>query len=816
MRKFLGRVFLLLLVFVCSMTVTAFLLNSETTDDRSDMNDPAYPEVMVDFGGRAANRMCGYAQPMQADFLRDCITPLDTTKKLTFLINPYAAKVSSLSYEIRTSDGSKVIENRKIKNLGTSDSYLTADVTISSDLRLNQEYSMQIMLETSLGNTYHYTRVVSRSGLNTESYVAFVKNFYESCMDKSMADNLASYLEPEATGNTTNYANISIHSSLSEISWGSLNPKIVKRGIPVIKDINETTASISLDYQISAQNEGGQTEIYDVSEFYRMRYTETRIRLLDFERSAGQVFDPDLPVISDAGLLLGVRDRNVNYLTDEEHEIIAFVQQGDLWTYTPSSGKMVRVFTFRKDQKGDFRDIRKDHDYKIIRIDHDGNLDFVLYGYMNRGIHEGYTGVCVYHYSSDQNLVEEKVFIPSTESYTFLDADMGTLSYVSQDNNLYLLLAQKLYRIDIDAGEYEVMEEGIQTGDFAVSDTNAHAAWLITEGENNGKLEEIDFESRKTRFLLPAKGQQLRVLGYMNEDMIYGVLMEEDLLQDTAGRSVEGIHTLRIEDFDGNLKKEYHKEGLYITKLSMGDTLMEFELSAKEKSRYVVKQKDNIVNNRKAVTNQISAELTTLSRTGVMVRLSFGDKPDTDDPLIIIAKMRSMGEQTVLLDTQVPQETIYYVYAHGGLDQMFTDPALAVLRADEQLGVVLNRAQQYVWERGNKKTKQMLNQEDIPEAMQKGVWDVEALQQELGDRGTVLDLSGCTLDSVLYEVSAQRPVMAKTDQNSVVLIVGYDEYNTYLFNPVSGETYPYGLNDSTELFQKAGNLFLTYMERVMY
>ena len=235
---------------------------------------------------------------------------------------------------------------------------------------------------------------------------------------------------------------------------------------------------------------------------------------------------------------------------------------------------------------------------------------------------------------------------------------------------------------------------------------------------------------------------------------------------------------------------------------------MEFELCAKEKSGYVVKRKDNIVNNRKAVTNQISAELTTLSRTGVMVRLSFGDKPDTDDPLIVNAKMRSMGEQTVLLDTQVPQETVYYVYAHGGLDSMYTDPALAVLRADEQLGVVLNRAQQYVWERGNKRSKQMLNQEDIPGAMQTGTWNEELLQQELGENGTVLDLSGCTLDSVLYEVSAQRPVLAKTGKDSLVLIVGYDEYNTYLYNPNSGETYPYGLNDSTELFEKAGNLFL--------
>ena len=46
------------------------------------------------------------------------------------------------------------------------------------------------------------------------------------------------------------------------------------------------------------------------------------------------------------------------------------------------------------------------------------------------------------------------------------------------------------------------------------------------------------------------------------------------------------------------------------------------------------------------------------------------------------------------------------------------------------------------------------------------------------------------------------------------MIVGYDEYNTYLYDPATGQTNPYGLNDSTALFEKAGNVFLTYIENV--
>lgn len=812
MKYILRRIVVLALIFVLGVAGTAFLLNSETTDDRSDMNDPVLPELMVNIGGAYANRMYGYRQEMQTDFIRDCITPLDTTKEITFVVNPYNEKVNSLSYEIRTSDGSKVLENRRINSLNTNGSYLEAAAAIESDLRMNQEYSMQVTLDTDSGDAFYYTRVVSRSQTNTAQYVNFVQNFSETCLNKSAADNLASYLEPEENQGATNYADISIHSSLSEVSWGSLSPTIAKRGIPVINEINETTASISLDYQITARNSEGNTELYDVEEFYRMRYTESRIMLLDFERSVNQIFDPNLPVVTDDGLMLGIRERDVSYMANEDASVVAFVQQGDLWSYSPENGKIVKIFSFRKEENGDFRDSRNEHDIQIIRVEENGDVDFVLYGYMNRGNHEGYSGISVYHYSNDQNAVEERVFIPSTESYEFLKKDLGTLSYVSQDNQLFLLFAEKLYQVDIEGGTYQVLEEGIDKNHFAVSETNAHAAWLVAEGEDAGKIKMIDFNTLSTRFIEPEGKQQLRPLGFMNEDLVYGNILDGDIIVDENAHEVEGIHTLRIESFEGEVKKEYHEDGLYITDITVGESMAEFELSSKSGSGYTFRKKDNIMNNQNTSANLINIELVSVERTGVQVRLAFEDAPATDNPLVMAAKIRSVDEHVIALDTQVSDGEIYYVYANGGLYSTFTDPAEAVRQADEQYGVVLNKEQQYVWERGNKRTKLQLNIEDVPEVIRTGVWDVQRLQEGLGENGTVIDLSGCTLDSVLYEVSAQRAVIAKTGANTSVVIIGYDEYNTYLYDPATGEVKPYGMNDSTALFEKAGNIFISYME----
>ena len=815
MKNFFKRFLVLLVVFILGVAGTAFLMNNETTDDRSDMNDAVLPEVMVQFGDVLTNRMYGYRQPMEADFVRDSVTPLDTTKKLTLVVNPYDTKVRNLSYEIRTSDGSKVMENRTIKSLETgSDGYLRTEIEISSGLLMNQEYSLQITLSTNHGDAYYYTRVVSRSATYTEQYAKFADDFVQMSLDKTQADNLAAYLETSDSASSRNFAGLNINSPLADISWGNLNPQLSKAGIPVIKDINETTASISIEYEISAQNENGNTEYYLVTDFYRMRYDETRIRLLDFKRSASEIFDPSLSVISNSGLLLGVRSKDVDYLTNEDGSVTAFTQNGDLWSYVPDTGKFVEIFTFRRDTESDFRDARVEHDIKLLSVENNGDVDFMVYGYMNRGAHEGYSGVGIYHYNNDQGAIEEQVFIPCTESFEFLQEDLGTLSYVNQRGQLFIMIAGNLYQINIDENTYEVLADHIDSDDFGVSVTNAHAAWKSESGDYAGQIEFIDFDTMERRRIAPEASQKLDLLGFMNEDLIYGIVLDGDTLPNATGYMIDGITTFRIEGFDGTVKKEYHQDGLYVAGVTVGTTLMEFTLVQKSGDIYKGVKKDNIMNNSTAATDKTSVEQTSSSRQGVIVRLTFEDSPSSEEPLILYAKVRNAGEKVV--DIQVDKssvEEVYYVYAGGGLDSVWTDPAKAVQRADKQTGVVLNRAQQYVWERGNMKTQITLNTTDIPEIIRTASLDVQNLQNGLGDSAKVTDLTGCSLENVLYEVSAQRAVIARTGSDSSVVIVGYDQYNTYLLDPSTGEVKPYGMNDSTALFKNAGNMFITYLEQ---
>ena len=91
--------------------------------------------------------------------------------------------------------------------------------------------------------------------------------------------------------------------------------------------------------------------------------------------------------------------------------------------------------------------------------------------------------------------------------------------------------------------------------------------------------------------------------------------------------------------------------------------------------------------------------------------------------------------------------------------------------------------------------------------------DGSYLEEQLGDGGTVMNLSGCTLEEVLYQVSAQRPVIVSLGDAGNRVIVGYDAYNTLLYNPADQTTSYMGINDSTAAFEKAGNVFISYIEK---
>ena len=65
------------------------------------------------------------------------------------------------------------------------------------------------------------------------------------------------------------------------------------------KEINDSYDVITLRYVVTTKGTGGETEYYNVEEYYRLRMTESRMYVLNFERTLNQIFRGENRFITD-------------------------------------------------------------------------------------------------------------------------------------------------------------------------------------------------------------------------------------------------------------------------------------------------------------------------------------------------------------------------------------------------------------------------------------------------------------------------------------------------------------------------------------
>lgn len=817
MKKKLIRAGILLVIFICGVAGFSSLMNYQSTDNKTDMETASSPSMAMMIEDTEVNRMYAYADDMDVRFVRDGLTPVGTDRSLKVSIIPNGREIDSLVYEVCTSDGEQVIENNKIRSFTEEeDGRLTAEFTLSQPILMNQEYALNFTLSTEDGTWNYYTRLLQRAGLSTAQYVEFVNSFYTKTFAQDDTGDLTTYLEPDTSVVSNSFRSLDIHSDVDMITWGDLAPQISRPGIPTIEDISENSGSISLTYYISAENESGEVEKYQVDEFYRMSYNQTRVYLLDFQRHVKQVLTTEQNLVSNGKINLGITDTDVQYMSDSTGTILAFVQKGDLWSYNIETNKMTRVFSFRDTGSNDERNDINQHDIKIVRVSENGDIDFILYGYMNRGQHEGQVGTSVYHYSAEQNAMEEEFFLRSLQSSEFLQKDVEKLSYVSEDGNLYLLLEGNLYRFQMEEKTYEVLQEQIEDDCFFVSENSRYAAWMDgMDPYNTTSITFIDFNTGEQKTIQADQGTRIRLFGFINNDLIYGVANESDIVTNASGGTDFAMTEVRIQNFDGELVKSYHQDGYYVLDVTIQENLLELSRATKVGDSFAGTSGDQIMNNVRSKQDEVFSVITsTTVRQGNVTSIQFAADSSGQPPLVVDTKIIENPDRTLNMELSSESEDKYYVYGGGELSGIYDSASQAVAKAEEESGIVLNTAQQYIWEAGNTGDRASISAQDLPEAVAQASLDATALNEALKGQGKVIDMTGCTLEQILYEVSAQRPVIAKGENGQAVVIIGYDDYNTILYNPSTQETYYFGMQDSTDTFQANGNVFLCYLEDI--
>ena len=804
----------------------------------AQMGTATYPLVHVIMGERQLNTLRGYAEPMETSYLRETLTPLTDGRHLSLRIDKYDNVIESLAFEVRSVDGSRLIESTEITEYDEKRFTITCDINIKDLIEMEEEYTFVLLVNTDKGRTIRfYTRVISSDLNNYEDKINYCFQFHEKTFNKDEARELTQYLEPNAEGDNTTFNRVTINSSFNQVTWGNLSVTRISDPVLYIRELAVQTGSFRIKYDVILDDI--DDVIYHVEEFYRIRYTPDRIFLLDFERTMEQVFLGDPERFTDTYIPLGITSPQVPIIESDGGNVFAFEHGNTLYSLIIPDRKFVRIFGFSDADNDDERTNYSGHRTKLLNIDEAGNVVFMVYGYMNRGRHEGKVGISVNYYSSTVNTIDELVYLPYHKAPELLIAEVEQMVYLNRNNRLFLMLDNEIHAIQLDNRTAETVISQMQEGAYHISDSNKMLVWQDSDDiYGTTRLNLMNLQDENQTRIIAGQGEFIMPLGFIEEDLIYGLAKASDISKDALGNTIFPMHVVKIQNEAGEISKTHHENDLYVTGLTIENNMITLHRQMKNEEGIFKEATDTQILN-KIIATGLSNKIDVIPTEKYLriVRLNF--KQEIDRTQIIVLTPRKVlfeGGRDLLIQENGRENDRFYVYGKNGIIGIYLSEAKAVNAAFKNAGVVVNRMSDYVWYRVMLTRNQImaiegtqapsygstlsvcldaiLQYEGITQStnnlLRRGETPISILRDNIPNI-QVLDLTGCSLDTVLFYVNQDIPVLTLLDDGNALLLVGYNEQNIIVMNPEVGQVYRIGRNDATAMFEENGNRFITYI-----
>ena len=838
-KKIIQRCVILIATFVASIIFFEIITNISEDVEVSSQLSPTLPTISVNYLGDVTTTLHGYISEMDPCYMRDAIIPLDDDRNISLTVNCNNYTVDTLSYEIRSLDTQRNISSNELA-FSQSDDTINVSFYAENLIDVGEEYLLIITIGSGDNDIYYYTRIMQSENCHEEDIIDFAQYFHNTALSEDASD-LATYIEPTDT-TSTDLSHVTINSSLSQVSYGTFDGTQVNDPDISLTDISSNYVSLTFSYEL-ARTANGNTEYYLCKEDFRIRYTSDRMYLLAYDRTMEQMLDEDSISITNNLVNIGIRDTDVQYLSNETGTIVSFVQAGSLFEYNQTDRTIKQIFSF-VDDPTDIRSTYDQHEILLLNIDESGTMDYVVYGYMNSGNHEGECGINLYHYDSIEDISTEQVFISSTSSYQILNANFSELLYESADNEFYIMVNGTLLYIPLNDLSTTELMTGLDDSQYAVSASGRYIAW-IDEATVSDTIHILDLETGNTWDITASSGQLLMPLAFMDDDLIYGTLYESDITQDGAGATVYPLYKITISDITSGSSNDlmtYQKSGYYVTDVTIdGYTIYLSRIQLQADGTILEAEEDTIKNSageqNKAVpittdTDDIKQQVVILNMTELDEDESLGKISYDVTGLVLDDGTHSISVASTTSSTQ------YFVYVGSTVTLATDDLIEAISEADENMGIVLDSKPQYIWKRGKKSYANTISDITVGSSdsdasgsaralsamlvhegenvqvhtlIESGETPISILSRTLKDY-SILDLTGATLDEVLYYVSVGNPVYAYTGDDTAVLIIGYDSTSITVFDPMTLSNTKMSLSDAATYFESYGNVFVSYLQ----
>ena len=840
MKKTIIRIAVCVVVFLASALIIGSIMNQGHNNMTMEMAPATLPMITMESGGVACNELHGNTVEMDVAYQKDCITLLGEGRQANFTVDTFGREITGISTEVRSIDGSRLIENSEVTGWKANGKSFSVSLTLKDLIDTNTQYSLTLILELEgEQKVYYYTTILWNDDVHISEILEFATDFHGKLYDKEVAKELTKYLEPNSklTDNGT-FHKVNIHSSFQQITWGSLEPVQEDAASIRLTQISGNVASLLMDFVVST-GEGKNKIYYNVEEYYRVRYTSERMYLLDYERTMTQIPDTTRMYANDK-ILLGITDENVGMMESADGNTVVFSDMGQLLSYNATTNRLTVIFSFYDKDNADRRTLYDNHGIKILDVDEGGNVKFAVYGYMNRGRHEGETGIQIISYDNSLNTIEEEVYIPYSKSYAVLKDEMEQLLYRNRQQHVYFFLENGVYDVDLENRSAEQLVSIRQDDSLQVSENHEIIVWQ--EGDDINHSNQLNVRNLNTgeqTVIRAEDGEAIRPLGFMGEDIIYGVARESDIRTENSGQIFYPMYKVCISNSSGDNLKEYGQDGIYIVDCAIeGNQITLSRIQRSENGSYQEILNDQIMNNVEEEPGQnkvVTADIDIYERY-----VQIQTKTTIDTKTIKVLNPKEVvfeGGRELTLDA-VSEVSRYYVYNAYGVQGIYSAPGKAVKEAYDSSGVVANDRGITVWLKGNRVSRNQImaiKEESVTDQknsltvcldnilrhagitrnteydLAQGKTAIQILEENMTGV-QVLDLSGCSLDAVLYYVNQDIPVLAILEDGEAVLVTGFNEFNVVIMEPSTGKLYKKGMNDATTWFAENGNHFISYMK----
>lgn len=839
MLKYIYKIVGLFMVFVGALFFFGSRVQSEIYEEgtTSYMGKESLPYMTLTTQGITVNTLYGYNGPLDEDIVRESITPLNEEKKLHLSIAGGSSSIIKLKYEVVDKDSGEVLFSDEVNSLNENTKEL--DLFFDYGFATSTEYILSLTATTEQGRRVHYfTRLKYYSqDSNLAKKMQFAKQFHEDTFSKGNVEKVAKFLETDGTAEDNTLARVTIKSSSDLVTWGKMAPRKVTEPVPIIKEYNMETACFQFNYFVEAETSSGK-EVYRVNEFYRVRYASGMAYLLNFERTLESQFDVKLTNVQRSQIKVGItNDTDMDILSYGDRKKVFFARGGNVYQYDmdKKENKITKVYSALSENADDFYRVNASQDIRLLKVDDAGNLYFAAYGYFSRGQYEGKVAIVLYEYVPESGQLVELVYLPMDTTYQQLKQDFNEYGYVSEKNNYYFVVADVVYSYNMETRRLLKLAENVTEDSFRIMKKSHCFVWSSSLETGYGtELTIFDLETEKKIIITSETEEEyIRLLGVINEDVVYGFVNKGDITVDSTGETIVPCKNLVIANKEGTVSKAYDAQGKYITKVKVQGNVMTLSRAKKVGKSFRKISNDSILNQTESTSSAYSlkARMTSSLLTEWYIGFPLNFTMESVPSYEVAEDMVISGGRSVHLD--MPKMSKYYVYALGKITGAYENAAVAIAHADEQMGVVVSSSHRVIWERSGSFLMNSVGglemQKQTESISNYGACAYMILRanhftvsgEKLSKKNSVyemmktymdetVNLTGGTLEQVLYFVSNNKYVVGVLGDSTAVVISGYDTKTITYYEPSTGKVKTASRKAMEKAFKAAGNVFISY------